>query len=193
LRGLKIKRIKIDISEVGNCLAVDMAAKKQWLSIKGAKDGKEWFRIDYSQNAFKEAETTHPEDNKQDAELIFGRYFNDLREHQPMTTWELQCIVSAVVQNQASFDANIKKHMEILDKMAVSLDSISAAFKKNVCSANHTKRNIYISKRYSSLLTKIKTLDDVFKEGISARIAALDEEEKINLDDWLFRQFGYAF
>ena len=77
------------IAEVNNGIAKELYLRKEFITIYG-KDGKAWFKIDYSKRLFKEAETIHPREFKRDAHIIFGKYLNDWREKEPKTNSELE-------------------------------------------------------------------------------------------------------
>jgi hypothetical protein len=79
------------LAEVNNGIAKELYLSKEYITIYG-KDGKAWFKIDYSKKQFKEAETVHPRDFKRDAQIVFGKYLNDWRDNEPMTNSELQQI-----------------------------------------------------------------------------------------------------
>lgn len=73
-----IKVVREHYSEVNNELAEDYNDRKEKLSLKDPKDGKEWLKIDNSFN-LNELETTHPNKAQNDMNIVKG-FFDDLRE-----------------------------------------------------------------------------------------------------------------
>lgn len=75
-----ISRVKAEYAETDNELAKNAIKEHDKVRVVGS-DGKVWLLIDNS-FGFKECETVHPKDSKQDMQDVVQPFFNDLRENE---------------------------------------------------------------------------------------------------------------
>jgi len=98
-RSHNVKLVNAHYSEINNGLAKDCNVKKERIKVYSDR-GKLWFLIDNSFN-LNEAETIDPLRSKHDMEKVVGRFFNDLRDNEPVTMGEIKKVIySLVVENK---------------------------------------------------------------------------------------------
>jgi DNA-binding CsgD family transcriptional regulator len=77
---MNISRVKAEYAETDNELAKTAIKEHDKVRVVGS-DGKVWLLIDNS-FGFKECETVHPKESKQDMQDVVQPFFNDLRENE---------------------------------------------------------------------------------------------------------------
>lgn len=87
-----IKLVQAHYAEVHNELAKDCHLKAEKISIFTTEEGKLWFKIDNSFNMH-EAETLHPETAQEDMQNKIQPFFNDIRDHEPVTLSQIKEIL----------------------------------------------------------------------------------------------------
>ena len=173
-----IKVVNSHYAEVNNEIAKELDKTKTKITIYG-KDGYAWFKIDTSWN-FNEAETIHPEQSKLDAQLIFEKYLNDLRENCPPTNSELATAIMQQIKLQSIYNENIKLHLSVLKEIKQAIKDL-----KNVVIEEKQKQ---VSELCKKLLLNIKTVNDVFL--YKGFIKKLNQYEKRIIEEHLFRIQG---
>lgn len=95
-RSHNIKLVNAHYSEINNGLARECNIQNERIKVYSA-DGKLWFLIDNSFN-LDEAETIDPKRSKKDMEEVVGRFFNDLRDNEPVTMGQVKELIIALAK-----------------------------------------------------------------------------------------------
>ena len=91
------------------------------------ENGEVWLIADYSFSV-DELETVSPNRADEDMDAVHP-FLNDLRKN-PTTFSELKDIIIGVTHNQGIFDANMKSHLEVLDKIGKAVDELRKEIKR---------------------------------------------------------------
>jgi len=120
-----IKLVKEHLAQTNSPLA--KSRKGEYLQIKGI-DGKVWFIIDKSKGGFEHEyiKANRVIDDSEQMEI----YFNDLLYNSPPTNSELASYIKQSLEIQSIYNANIKKHLEVLGEISNTLKELKKAVKR---------------------------------------------------------------
>ncbi len=113
--NMNISRVKAEFAETNNEIAKTAIKEHDKVRVVGA-DGKVWLLIDNSFN-FKECETVHPKESKQDMQDTVQPFFNDLRENDYVPLSELS-------QQMAKMSKNMNELTHAVKANAMSINAL---------------------------------------------------------------------